>query len=78
MGTVHSVNLVNITPATAKAQNVEWFTDVTPDVQNDKSITLRLAVSTVESIIIEVTFNSGTTWVSLNNGDALVANAWLE
>jgi len=61
----------------AKAQNAEWFTSdiATGSDQVNYSSKYRILVSINAAKIVEVTLNSGTTWISLNGGSALVANA---
>lgn len=54
-----------------KAQNVEWFaSDII--ISNTGKIRFNVAVST--AVIVEITKDSGTTWVDINGVVALVAD----
>ena len=57
----------------AKAQNDEWFaTDISPGIQSEKMMELTLQISiSVNSVIVEVTMDSGATWSALNTGVAI-------
>ena len=61
----------------AKAQNAEWFTSdiATGSDQALYSSKYRIFVSINAAKIVEVTIDSGSTWMSVNGGVALVANA---
>jgi len=55
-----------------KTQNEEWFaTDLVP-TKNSK---FRTTISLNVSVKIQVTLDSGTTWVTLNSDVALTANS---
>lgn len=62
-----------VTYSGAKAQNAEWgATDYTglADSGQVEACVLQLAVS-VTAAVVEVTFDSGTTWSAINSGTAL-------
>jgi len=63
-----------------KAQNAEFLAADAVVLQADvnNSVTVKFAIATIEAVIIEVTFNSGTSWMSLNSGTELVAGALYE
>ena len=60
-----------------KAQNAEWFASdiATGADQTLYSSKYRIFVSINAAKVVEVTVDSGTTWVSVNGGVALVAGA---
>ena len=60
----------NVTDVTALARtaNQEWFaSDIVPTPNDDFSSEIILQFSFTPRAIIEVTFDSGTTWLPLNN-----------
>jgi len=60
----------------AKAQNTEWFaTDLTSTSTSSEAAKYRIAVSVSAAVVVEVTLDSGTTWMSLNANVALTADA---
>lgn len=61
----------------AKAQNAEWFaSDIDVGVQNNKALQIFLQVSvSVTAAVIEITFDSGSTWAALNDGNAVTLGA---
>ena len=60
----------------AKAQNAEWFaTDIaTGSDQGSFSSKYRIFLSINAEKVVEVTLDSGTTWIKLNGAAALAAN----
>ena len=55
----------------AKTQNEEWLAN---DIKPTKNAKFRTTVSVDAAVTIQVTLDSGTTWNTLNNNIALVAN----
>lgn len=61
-----------------KAQNVEWFAaDLSPETlsSEQEASKFRLAVAVDTHVYVEVTLDSGTTWLKLNGGNKLVINS---
>jgi hypothetical protein len=61
-----------------KAQNAEWFSsDLSPETLSgdQEASKFRLSIAVSSAVPIECTLNSGTTWVKLNSGNNLVADA---
>lgn len=68
-------NVVKAGSATgAKAQNAEWFaSDLVPAVLSDYASKYRIMVAVSLAVTLEVTLDSGTTWVLLNSAVAIGA-----
>lgn len=61
-----------------KAQNAEWFaTDLSPEaiVGSEEASKFRITVAVSSAVDIECTVDSGTTWLKLNSGNNVVADA---
>lgn len=61
----------------SKAQNVEWFaSDLTSDASEQFAASkFRITLAVSSSVPIQVTLDSGTTWVALNEGSSLVSDS---
>jgi len=58
-----------------KTQNTEWLaSDLVPDTDAGKSTSYRLTFVLSDAVIIQITFDSGATWVSLNSGSPYSAD----
>lgn len=57
----------------AKTINTEWLAaDLIPDVDTDKATTFKVTMAfSVTAPVVEVTYDSGTTWVALNGGGVI-------
>lgn len=60
----------------AKTQNTEWLAaDIVPDVDAGKATNLRVTMAfTANAPVVEVTYDSGSTWHALNAGVAIPIN----
>lgn len=61
-----------------KAQNVEWFaSDLSPETLSgdQEASKYRITVAISSAVDIQCTVDSGTTWLKLNSGNNLVADA---
>jgi len=56
----------------AKAQNAEWFAT---DIIIDDYLKLVISIAENTGVIVEITKNSGSDWVSLNSNVLLIANS---
>ena len=56
----------------SKAQNIEWFSS---DLKRNQTTKFRVNIALDTSVVIEITKDSGTTWVTLNGGVALVLDS---
>ncbi len=69
-------NQASLAAATNKTANTEFLAaDISVGLRSDRSGKLRVTVSLVTPGVFQVTLDSGTTWVSLNNAVLLTANA---
>ena len=61
----------------AKAQNAEWFaSDISSaSFQTDRASKFRITLAVSSAVVVQITLDSGTTWVSLNSNKALVADS---
>jgi|TARA_R110002051_G_scaffold297973_1_gene364559 hypothetical protein len=62
----------------AKAQNVEWFAaDLSPETLSgdQEASKFRLTIAVSSAVDIECTLDGGSTWLKLNSGNNLVADA---
>ena len=62
----------------AKAQNIEWFSsDLSPEtLQSDQEASkFRVTIAISSAVDIQCTLDSGTTWLKLNSGNNLIADA---
>lgn len=66
-----SISIALNIPVGAKAQNVEWLTT---DYRVDDIGKFRCNVATSTAVVVEYTIDSGSNWLKINAGDALVAN----
>lgn len=67
-----SINIAFTIPTGVKAQNDEWLGD---DIAVDDVGKFRFNICTSSAVVVEYTINSGTNWIKINAGDALVANS---
>ena len=61
-----------------KAQNVEWFAaDLSPETLSgdQEASKFRLTIAVSSAVDIECTLDGGSTWLKLNSGNNLVADA---
>ncbi|KKM18058.1 hypothetical protein LCGC14_1669550 [marine sediment metagenome] len=65
-------DLLGIDDGETEAQNAEWFAS---DLLPVKIGVMRLEISVSAAVVIEVTFDSGSNWMSLNGNVALVADS---
>lgn len=66
----------SIAPTTSFLTDVEMFTtDVNVGLRSGFAGKLRLTISMDTAAVLEYTVDSGTTWVTLNNGVALTINS---
>ena len=62
----------------AKAQNAEWFAaDLSPETlsSDQEASKFRLSVAVSSAVDVQCTLDSGSTWLKLNSGNSLVADA---
>jgi len=61
----------------AKGQNVEWFaTDLESEMTEQfAAAKFRITLAVSAAVSVQITLDSGTTWLALNEGSALVADA---
>ena len=61
-----------------KAQNAEWFSsDLSPETLSgdQEASKFRLSVAVSSAVDVQCTLDSGSTWLKLNSGNSLVADA---
>ena len=61
-----------------KAQNAEWFAaDLSPETlsSDQEASKFRLSVAVSSAVDVQCTLDSGSTWLKLNSGNSLVADA---
>jgi len=61
-----------------KAQNAEWFAaDLNPEAisGSEEASKFRITVAVSSAVDVQCTVDSGTTWLKLNSGNNLVADA---
>jgi hypothetical protein len=61
-----------------KAQNVEWFAaDLSPETLSgdQEASKFRITIAISSAVDIQCTLDSGSTWLKLNSGNNLVADA---
>ena len=61
-----------------KAQNAEWFAaDLSPETLSgdQEASKFRLSVAVSSAVDVQCTLDSGSTWLKLNSGNSLVADA---
>lgn len=61
-----------------KAQNAEWFSsDLSPETlhSDQEASKFRISVALSAHVYIEVTLDSGSTWVKLNSGNKVVIDS---
>ena len=67
-----SVQVAATIPNSGFAQDAEWLAS---DYEATDVGKLRFNIAVDSAVIVEYTLNSGTDWVTINEGDALVADA---
>ena len=61
-----------------KAQNAEWFAaDLSPETlsSDQEASKFRLSVAVSSAVDVQCTLDSGTTWLKINSGNNLIADA---
>ena len=61
-----------------KAQNAEWFAaDLNPEAisGSEEASKFRITVAVSSAVDVQFTLDSGTTWLKLNSGNSVVAEA---
>ena len=64
--------------AGTKAQNAEWFAaDLSPETlsSDQEASKFRLSVAVSSAVDVQCTLDSGTTWLKINSGNNLIADA---
>ena len=62
----------------SKAQNAEWFAaDLSPETlsSDQEASKFRLSVAVSSAVDVQCTLDSGTTWLKINSGNNLIADA---
>ena len=62
----------------SKAQNAEWFAaDLSPETlsSDQEASKFRVSVAASSAVDVQFTLDSGTTWLKLNSGNSVVAEA---
>ena len=62
----------------SKAQNAEWFSsDLSPETlsSDQEASKFRISVAVSAAVDVQITLDSGTTWLKLNSGNTLVADS---
>ena len=62
----------------SKAQNAEWFAaDLSPETlsSDQEASKFRVSVALSSAVDVQFTLDSGTTWLKLNSGNSVVAEA---
>ena len=62
----------------SKAQNAEWFAaDLSPETlsSDQEASKFRISVAVSAAVDVQITLDSGTTWLKLNSGNTLVADS---
>jgi len=58
-----------------KTQNTEWLaSDLVPAIEAGRSTSFRLTFVLSLAVVIEITFDSGATWIALNSGSPYAAD----